>query len=222
MKRIDTVNARPDINGDGKTGFHDNADISGQDATYIDPSWCNSLQEEIANAIEGFGTELNPNAKNQLYIVLKALADDIADLKQDVKVGNLFLTMQNFADSEAVAAYKGYGTWQSVGDGHALVTKASAANAQAPSFMKTIGQDGGEYKHQLTTDELPVFKLNFETGWPAGGSPPDSTYLGGWNGFSNDEAQDGLFRQNTSSIGNDDPFDVVQPSITIGVWERLT
>lgn len=30
MKRIDTVNARPDINGAGKAGFHDNSDISGK------------------------------------------------------------------------------------------------------------------------------------------------------------------------------------------------
>lgn len=30
MKRIDSVNARPDVNGEGKKGFHDNADLSGQ------------------------------------------------------------------------------------------------------------------------------------------------------------------------------------------------
>lgn len=67
MKRIDTVNARPDVNGVGKDGFHDNADVSGQDATYLDPSWCNHVQEEIANVIEGFGVELDGNNKAQLF-----------------------------------------------------------------------------------------------------------------------------------------------------------
>lgn len=27
MKRIDSINARPNVNGTGKTGFHDNADL---------------------------------------------------------------------------------------------------------------------------------------------------------------------------------------------------
>ena len=38
MKRIDSVNARPDENGLGKAGFNDNADLPGQDATYVTPS----------------------------------------------------------------------------------------------------------------------------------------------------------------------------------------
>ena len=53
MQRINSVNARPDVNGTGKTGFSDNADLEGQDATYITPEWCNHIQEEIAQAIEG-------------------------------------------------------------------------------------------------------------------------------------------------------------------------
>lgn len=52
MHRIDTANARPNVNGTGKTGFHDNTDLAGQDATYLDPDWCNALQEEVATVIE--------------------------------------------------------------------------------------------------------------------------------------------------------------------------
>nr|WP_252714846.1 hypothetical protein [Acinetobacter baumannii] len=39
MKRIDSANARPDVNGAGKAGFHDNSDLSGQDATYLTPDF---------------------------------------------------------------------------------------------------------------------------------------------------------------------------------------
>ena len=67
MKRIDSVNARPDVNGSGKKGFHDNGDLPGQDATYLTPSWLNTVQEELANAIEQSGLNLDPNDPSQLY-----------------------------------------------------------------------------------------------------------------------------------------------------------
>lgn len=67
MKRIDSVNARPDVNGSGKKGFHDNGDLSGQDATYLTPSWLNTVQEELANAIEQSGLDLDPNDPSQLF-----------------------------------------------------------------------------------------------------------------------------------------------------------
>ena len=67
MKRIDSVNARPDVNGPGKKGFHDNGDLEGQDATYLTPSWLNAVQEELANAIEQSGLNLDPNDPAQLF-----------------------------------------------------------------------------------------------------------------------------------------------------------
>lgn len=75
MKRIDSVNARPDENGQGKAGFHDNADLSGQDATYVTPDWFNTVQEELCNLLELNGIVLNPTSKRQLYDLLITQAD---------------------------------------------------------------------------------------------------------------------------------------------------
>ena len=75
MKRIDTVNARPNVNGVGKTGFHDNADVSGQDATYLSPDWLNHLQEELCNLLEKNGVALNDLKKDQLYDLLATYTD---------------------------------------------------------------------------------------------------------------------------------------------------
>lgn len=83
MKRIDSVNARPDENGLGKAGFNDNADLPGQDATYVTPSWFNTVQEELCNLLELRGITLDPASKRQLYDLLttqtdlEALADEI-------------------------------------------------------------------------------------------------------------------------------------------------
>ncbi|MCY6411999.1 hypothetical protein QTA56_07615 [Acinetobacter sp. VNH17] len=75
MKRIDSINARPNANGAGKTGFHDNADLSGQDATYLTPDFMNHLQEELCNLLEMNGIALNSGVRDQLYQLLATNAD---------------------------------------------------------------------------------------------------------------------------------------------------
>lgn len=78
MKRIDTVNARPDMFGTGKSGFHDNSDISGQDATYMSPTWLNMIQEELCNLLEKNGIAINSNLNDQLFDLLATNTDLIA------------------------------------------------------------------------------------------------------------------------------------------------
>lgn len=83
MKRIDTINARKNMFGVGKSGFHDNSDLPGQDATYVNPEWFNTVQEELCNLLELRGITPNPESKRQLYdllttqVDLEALADEI-------------------------------------------------------------------------------------------------------------------------------------------------
>ncbi len=81
MKRIDSVNARPDENGLGKAGFNDNADLPGQDATYVTPGWFNTVQEELCNLLELRGIALDPASKRQLYDLLTTQTDleELAD-----------------------------------------------------------------------------------------------------------------------------------------------
>ncbi len=75
MKRIDSVNARPDENGIGKAGFNDNVDLPQQDATYLSPDWLNMIQEELCNLLELHGVAINPESKRQLYDLLTTQSD---------------------------------------------------------------------------------------------------------------------------------------------------
>ncbi|MFW1789938.1 phage tail protein [Acinetobacter pittii] len=86
MKRIDSVNARPDVNGAGKTGFHDNSDLSGQDATYLTPDFLNTIQEELANLLELRGITLDPEKRRQLFDALagKDDLDAAVDIVQSI------------------------------------------------------------------------------------------------------------------------------------------
>ena len=78
MQRISSTNARPDVNGIGKHGFHSNEDLPGQDATYLTPTWLNAIQEELSNLLELHGIQLDPNDNAQLYGLLATDADLLA------------------------------------------------------------------------------------------------------------------------------------------------
>ncbi|RXS92981.1 hypothetical protein ETZ13_14380, partial [Acinetobacter junii] len=100
MKRIDGVGARPNVNGLGKTGFHDNADLSNQDATHLTPDWLNTVQEELANVIEGFGETLNPAQKNQVYMVVKGINDRTTAIENFIEnIVDFFLPINTIISS---------------------------------------------------------------------------------------------------------------------------
>lgn len=136
----------------------------------------------------------------------------------EVKVGDLFITTNNFANADEVRAHKGYGTWQKYGNGHALVAVTESDNQNAPEFMRNVGGTGGEYKHQLTKDELPNFSLKV------------SQDLDNWLKDNNAQVNGNALLDydpnaekvvNTSSIGGDQPHNNIQPSIIVGVWKRM-
>ena len=112
MKRIDSVNARPDVNGTGKKGFHDNGDLPGQDATYLTPDWLNVIQEELANLLERNGKVLDPNNNAQLYDLLAteegllalsaAVEDRLQQLKQQQETSDDALQTQLYDAIESL------------------------------------------------------------------------------------------------------------------------
>ncbi|MGE4314548.1 phage baseplate protein [Acinetobacter sp.] len=240
MKRIDSVNARADVNGVGKKGFHDNADLPGQDATYLTPGWLNTVQEELANAIEGFGQTLDSTKNNQLFTELSNLfaglnaaisqvRDNLNGLEQDLSnvqdyaIGDLYITTRNFANSTAVAAHHGYGTWALYGDGQTLITLAQSGNTSAESWMFGIGNAGGSNKKTLAVDNLPAHDHTLETSYGgSGGLPAGATRLGDYNGHANDDEIDSWIRQTTSQTGSGEALSVVQSGIVIAVWQRVS
>ena len=59
MHRIDTPTAQKDKFGQGKNGFTRGNPQTGTPATQIDYSYCDAIQEEIANVIESAGIKLD-------------------------------------------------------------------------------------------------------------------------------------------------------------------
>lgn len=78
MQRISTSSAVADLFGSGKAGFRNGDLPRGVLPTAFNAEWCNHVQEEICNVIEGAGVALDPNKRDQLLAALKKLIDEQA------------------------------------------------------------------------------------------------------------------------------------------------
>lgn len=238
MHRIDSATARQNANGKGKTGFHDNADLPNQDATYFTPEWSNALQEEVANVIEGLGLTLDKTDNGQLLKVLvqnfgekKVLDDAIKDYKdkieadrkrldklekrtyEDTQVGELFWTTKHFATAEAVTTYKGYGTWKRALQGRVAVGFSDIPDDHID--FRTHGKEYGEREHTLTVDEMPSHSHGLHV-YPRAIDGSDDE---GDNTVATSSPSLNDYIDNT---GGDQPHNNMQPSITLDCWERVS
>lgn len=244
MHRIDSATARQNLNGAGKNGFHDNADLPNQDATYLTPAWCNTVQEEVANVIEGFGGALDKLDNKQLLNILTATfakntalqnaVDDYSDkfaqqgsrilavenrIYEDTKVGDVFVTTTHFDTSAQVAIHKGYGTWEREAEGRSIVGYSSKTDS--PEWTKINGNLYGEDKVQLTIEEIPshAHDMQFE-GFSEGSGGTTNE-----NGFVLPVADNSLgLKKNTVTVqsnGGNQPHNNVQPSKVYNIWRRI-
>ena len=76
MQRISTSSAVADLFGSGKSGFRNGDLPRGVLPTSFNAEWCNPVQEEICNVIEGAGVALNPDKRDQLLTALQKLIDN--------------------------------------------------------------------------------------------------------------------------------------------------
>lgn len=74
MRRIDTSTAAQDLFGKGKHGWRNGNPQAGVRPTQFNAEFVNALQEEIANAIENAGINLNPEDNQQLFKAISSLA----------------------------------------------------------------------------------------------------------------------------------------------------
>ncbi|WP_201594776.1 phage baseplate protein [Psychrobacter fulvigenes] len=240
MHRIDSATARANVNGEGKTGFHDNGDLPNQDATYFTPDWANALQEEVAGVIEGLGLTLDKSDNGQLLKALvqqfgekKMLTDAIKEYKdlikterqridelelrtyEDTQIGELFWTTEHFLTPEAVTTYKGYGTWERALQGRVAV--GFSDNPEDHIDFRTHGKEYGEREHTLTIDEMPKHvhtKTDYDTPDINGDRTGPTMHYG--------EAGKGVNQgpHSTGEAGGSKSHNNMQPSTTLDCWKR--
>lgn len=233
MKRIDGIGARPNVNGLGKTGFHDNADLSNQDATHLTPDWLNTVQEELANVIEGFGETLNPAQKNQVYMVVKGINDRTTAIENFIEnIVDFFLpinTIISSFDPNFNPNIKYFGTtWILHGQGRVPVGLSTLETDAA--WKKTIGNVYGSDTHTLIVDETPSHvhgeapfnKFASRAGDFASANKTATSldYTPSEMNISDITVEE--WEQATEKeVGGNQPHNNVQPSIVEARWRRI-
>lgn len=154
----------------------------------------------------------NPHPQYMQRII--KIEADIEELRnrvnQDILVNDIFLTKTTFANSEEVRDHKRYGRWQKLSGGRALVTHGDTGQ---PEWTRNIGNEFGEYTHQLTKEELPHIELNAKY-------RPPLTWVGA-SGLNGGMAMDYHDEISNMSFGSDQPHNIVQWSVIVGAWVRL-
>lgn len=98
MKRIDTTNKSVDLFGAGKHGFRNGNKAVGINPTEFDADWCNHVQEELANLVEGTGTALDVGDRTQIRAAIQSM---IVSAQKAVII-NLATFEASVANGEAV------------------------------------------------------------------------------------------------------------------------
>jgi hypothetical protein len=241
MHRIDSATARANANGTGKTGFSDNGDLPNQDATYFTPEWANSLQEEVAGAIEGLGFALDKADNGQLLAALvqqfaekQVLTEAIIEYRDkidedrvrlknledrtyaDIQVDELMFTYRHFVTAAQVAAYKGYGTWERALQGRMAVGFSEDPNAHID--FRTKGAEYGEREHTLTIDEMPKHRHSLKHGRDNGSTDNNAGTIASDTGnWSSQYIPDSTI----GTAGGDQPHNNMPPAKTINCWRRI-
>ncbi|WP_239507505.1 phage tail protein [Serratia marcescens] len=177
MHRIDTPTAQIDKFGQGKNGFTNGDRTTGRRATELNSDMWDAVQEEIANAIEGAGIELDKSEHNQLYLAIQKAIKDKGFLEKNKNLSDV-------ADKEDSRKNLGLGTaaTKNVGtaDGNVMAVGAFGLGV------------GPQHKADAFSNIAQIYRLsNTSTGTPGNSTygviclpcsgEPSSTYLAASN-----------------------------------------
>lgn len=137
-------------------------------------------------------------------------------IKDEIAIGQLFLTNMPFENGEQVARFKGYGRWKRFGDGQAIVTFRHGETVKNYEWLSKMGANGGAYQHKLTINEMPEHKHDVLLGDAITSGEQKVISAGGGHGMTDFYDQYSL-----KASGGSHPHNNVQPSIVTGAWLRI-
>lgn len=112
--------------------------------------------------------------------------------------------------------YLGFGSWERDLEGRALVGVSRDVTSATPDWVKTVNRDYGSYEHTLTTNEIPNHTHTVAQGIVDSGTGKVGKYTSG------DDKTDVIDNYiDTSSVGNGQPHNNVQPSRTKFIFTRV-
>jgi len=99
--------------------------------------------------------KINELESNQLVLQgqIESLQNSTLKLDDIYPIGSIYIT-EELATAQEVSAKFG-GTWESYGEGRTLVGAGTGTDSNSESKTFAAGEQGGEYNHNLTANEMP-------------------------------------------------------------------
>lgn len=166
---------------------------------------------------------------NQLVDAVNALDIKIEPLLKPIAIGEGFFTVTDYQSASAVAAAKGYGTWQRFAEGKTLV--GYSASASSIDEYRIMGNTFGANTHTLVTAETPSHTHSTAPWNKFGARSSDTTTNTTATSFDRNSLSDELAigdfttanwtLATEKSIGGNQPHNNIQPSIVVAYWLRV-
>lgn len=141
------------------------------------------------------------------------LSSDLAQLlarpapkSSEIPVGGIFETTVHYASSAAVAAVLGYGRWRRYSEGR--VRAGYTTSTAYPAHYRKMAGIFGSDTHTLDVSEMPPHTHDLSIGSSGSSASIDNGTASG-------------SRLTTSSTGGGKPHENRQPTVVVGVWERI-
>jgi len=212
MNRIDNATAKgtkDPYGAEGAPGYFQDTNPGG--GTIVPAWWCNQTQEEIANVILSVGTPLDKANDGQLSTAIDQkiinaspaiIAAAVSQVMQSLyPVGEFLSTLRAGNPS----SWLGFGTWQRYAAGRV----AAGYDANQTEF-DTVEKTGGAKTHQLTIAEMASHSHTWNGCAGAANTAEDSSEIPVRRRESG----------TTSTTGNDQPHNNLQPYFVTYIWKR--
>lgn len=205
--------------------------------TYQDGVTPNKSRPDVSLRDYGF-LPVQPINAQELNWQLNNLALQIAELKTisssafQTPVNNLVFID---GDSRNPAVIYGYGTWVPFGQGRVIIGQGTGTDVNGVQQSFAAGSTGGEYKHTISTSEMPTHTHQYSDDYyieNAGNltTVPSSSkrtvgFINGGIGAGRTDTDNNtmLFtNKNTESAGGGQAMNVVQPFISVHIWRRVS
>lgn len=134
-----------------------------------------------------------------------------------IKVGDLYLTTNNYATPAEVSASKGYGVWQRHAEGRAIVGFSSDPTTGTPDWYKAVNSTHGAETTVVGIENMPAHNHTMNHNGGLGVLDQSSSDTQGFTGNPSIGTPAGV----TNTTGGGQPLTNVQPSIVVAIWKRI-
>ena len=179
-----------------------------------------STYEQDINNVDAVYNELmgiTDSENSEFATIINNLSARVATLENQIyPVGSIYISVSATNPSEIFG-----GTWESYGEGRTLIGAGSGTDANNETVDFAEGSTGGEYRHTLLVEEMPSH--NHQSGTEAlynnfGGG----IYVGQRTWWTSNTMYSAYSQANTSTTGNSQPHNNLQPYIVTYMWKRIS